>query len=79
MDSTITMAYLTSAIFCSAIKVFPERSKAVMYVAMVPRFSSDLSATMTESLEPGRNLNEENPWTLLRGCGERKRRNQWKN
>ena len=40
----------------------------MMYEAMVPWFSSDLRATMTESLEPGRNLNDENPWRLLRGC-----------
>ena len=39
-----------------------------MYEAMVPLFSSDLRATMTESPEPGRNLNDEKPWSLLRGC-----------
>ena len=39
-----------------------------IHVAMVPLFSSDLSAMMMESWLPGRNLNEENPRNLFNGC-----------
>ena len=53
--------HLTLAIFCSGISTFPVRSKAMIYEAMVPLFSSDLRAMIIESFEPGRNLNDENP------------------
>ncbi|KZC07276.1 hypothetical protein WN55_07687 [Dufourea novaeangliae] len=45
----------------SGIIITPSIVKAKMYVAVCPRYSSVLSATIIESSEPGRNLNVEKP------------------
>lgn len=60
-------SYFTSPILASGKIIRPSSVKAVIYVAIFPASSSDLSARMIWSSVLGTNLKEEKPWVGL--CG----------